>query len=83
MIKTHKPDILLSDLEMPRMNGVELISHVRADQALADIPVIMITSRAAAKHQQEAMDAGVDVYLTKPFSEDELLEHIHKLRRAS
>jgi chemosensory pili system protein ChpA (sensor histidine kinase/response regulator) len=83
MIKTHKPDILLSDLEMPRMNGVELITHVRADQAIADIPIIMITSRAAAKHKQEAVDAGVDVYLTKPFSEDELLEHIHKLRRAS
>jgi chemotaxis protein histidine kinase CheA/ActR/RegA family two-component response regulator len=83
MIKTHKPDILLSDLEMPRMNGVELITHVRADQALADVPIIMITSRAAVKHRQEAIDAGVDVYLTKPFSEDELLEHIHKLRRAS
>jgi chemotaxis protein histidine kinase CheA/ActR/RegA family two-component response regulator len=83
MIKTHKPDILLSDLEMPRMNGVELIAHVRADQALADVPIIMITSRAAVKHRQEAIDAGVDVYLTKPFSEDELLEHIHKLRRAS
>lgn len=83
MIKAHRPDILLSDLEMPRMNGVELISHVRADQALADIPIIIITSRAAAKHRQEAMDAGVDVYLTKPFAEDELLEHIHKLRKAS
>ncbi|MGH8119659.1 MAG: hybrid sensor histidine kinase/response regulator, partial [Gammaproteobacteria bacterium] len=83
MIKTHKPDILLSDLEMPRMNGVELINHVRADVALADIPVIMITSRAAEKHRQEALDAGVNVYLTKPFAEDELLEHIHKLRRAS
>ena len=83
MIKTHKPDILLSDLEMPRMNGLELISHVRADQAIADIPIIMITSRAAAKHRQEAMNSGVDVYLTKPFSEDELLEYIHKLHRAS
>ena len=79
IIKARKPDILLSDLEMPRMNGMELISHVRADKSIADIPFIMITSRAAAKHREEAMAAGVDVYLTKPYSEDELLEHIKKL----
>ena len=80
IIKARKPDILLSDLEMPRMNGMELISHVRADKSIADIPFIMITSRAAAKHREEAMAAGVDVYLTKPYSEDELLEHIKKLQ---
>lgn len=80
IIKARKPDILLSDLEMPRMNGMELISHVRADKSISDLPFIMITSRAAAKHKEEAMAAGVDVYLTKPYSEDELLEHIKRLQ---
>ena len=83
IIKARKPDILLSDLEMPRMNGMELISHVRADKSISDLPFIMITSRAAAKHRDEAMSAGVDVYLTKPYSEDELLEHIKKLHMDS
>ncbi len=81
IIMTHKPDLLLSDLEMPRMNGMELTGHIRANPGTADIPIIMITSRAAAKHREEALASGVNVYLTKPYAEDELLEEIHKLVR--
>jgi chemotaxis protein histidine kinase CheA/ActR/RegA family two-component response regulator len=81
IIMAHKPDLLLSDLEMPRMNGLELAGHVRANTSTADIPIIMITSRAAARHREEAIAIGVNVYLTKPFSEDELLEVIHNLVR--
>jgi chemosensory pili system protein ChpA (sensor histidine kinase/response regulator) len=79
IIMTHKPDLLLSDLEMPRMDGLELVGHIRANTCMADIPIIMITSRAAAKHREEALASGVDVYLTKPYAEDELLDEIHKL----
>ena len=79
IIKAHKPDIVLSDLEMPRMNGIELTSHIRADKNTIDVPVIMITSRAAAKHRDEAMTTGVNVYLTKPYGEDQLMEEIRKL----
>jgi CheY-like chemotaxis protein len=83
IIMAHKPDLLLSDLEMPRMNGLELTSHVRANPNTADIPIIMITSRAAAKHREEAIANGVNVYLTKPFAEDDLLEKIHNLVRTA
>lgn len=83
LIKAHPPDILLSDLEMPRMNGLELAGHLRADASTANLPIIMITSRAVARHQQEAMAVGVNIYLTKPYSEDRLLEEIQRLRTAS
>ena len=76
------PEVLLVDLEMPRMNGIELAGHVRSVPRLAAVPIIMITSRSAAKHRQEAQAAGVDVYLTKPFAEDELLEHLRVARSA-
>jgi chemosensory pili system protein ChpA (sensor histidine kinase/response regulator) len=81
IIMAHKPDLLLSDLEMPRMNGLELASHIRANSNTKDLPIIMITSRAAAKHREEAIATGVNIYLTKPFAEDELLEKIHNLVR--
>lgn len=76
IIQGMRPDIILADLEMPRMNGLELTSHVRAQEATRDIPVIMITSRSTEKHRQQAEKAGVSAYMTKPFSEDTLLRHI-------
>ncbi len=72
------PDILLVDLEMPRMNGLELTSHVRSRTATQDLPVIMITSRSTEKHRQNADQAGVNMYLIKPFSEDDLATHIEQ-----
>ncbi len=83
IIQGRRPDIVLADLEMPRMNGLELTSHLRANPATRDLPVIMITSRSTAKHRREAERAGVDVYLTKPFVEDELLDQVHRLLRRS
>jgi chemosensory pili system protein ChpA (sensor histidine kinase/response regulator) len=79
IIHAKRPDILLVDLEMPRMNGLELTSHVRANDVTNDLPVIMITSRSTEKHRQEADRVGVNVYLTKPFAEDELLEHVNAI----
>lgn len=79
VIETIKPNIILVDLEMPRMNGLELTSHLRNKSATSDIPVIMITSRSTEKHREMADAAGVDAYLTKPFSEDQLLENIQNL----
>lgn len=79
VIEKKKPDIILVDLEMPRMNGLELTSHVRSKADTKDIPIIMITSRSTEKHREMADTAGVNNYLTKPFSEDELLEKIQNL----
>jgi len=66
-------------MEMPRMNGMELTSHVRGLEDTKDIPVIMVTSRTTDKHRKQAEAAGVNVYVTKPFSEDDLLDHVHNL----
>ncbi len=74
-----RPDIVLVDMEMPRMNGLEFVTHLRAEQRSRKIPVIMITSRATEKHRNQAKTAGVDVYLTKPYQEDVLHEHIQQL----
>jgi chemosensory pili system protein ChpA (sensor histidine kinase/response regulator) len=80
MLKRLTPDVLLVDLEMPRMNGLELVSHMRAAADAPRVPVVMITSRATAKHRDQALAAGVDIFLTKPFSEDDLLGHVNTLR---
>ncbi|CAN5177630.1 hypothetical protein BH11PSE9_BH11PSE9_25290 [soil metagenome] len=67
------PQIVLSDIEMPRMDGFDLVRNMRADARLRDLPVIMITSRIAQKHRDHAAELGVDHYLGKPYSEEDLL----------
>ena len=67
------PEIVLSDIEMPRMDGFDLVRNMRADARLRDLPVIMITSRIAQKHRDYAAELGVDHYLGKPYSEEDLL----------
>jgi chemosensory pili system protein ChpA (sensor histidine kinase/response regulator) len=69
----ERPLVVLSDIEMPRMDGFDLVRNIRADERLADLAVIMITSRIAQKHRDYAAELGVDHYLGKPYSEDELL----------
>jgi chemosensory pili system protein ChpA (sensor histidine kinase/response regulator) len=69
----ERPVVLLSDIEMPRMDGFDLVRNVRADPRLAGLPVVMITSRIAQKHRDYAAELGVDHYLGKPYSEEELL----------
>jgi chemotaxis protein histidine kinase CheA/ActR/RegA family two-component response regulator len=77
-IQERPPDVLLVDLEMPRMNGLELTSFVRNNDATKATPVIMITSRSTSKHRALAAEAGVDLLMTKPFSQIELFEAIEK-----
>ena len=73
------PDVVLTDVEMPRMDGYELLSSIRNHAALQQLPVIMITSRASEKHQQKAVELGVSEYLTKPFDDAVLIERIKSL----
>jgi chemosensory pili system protein ChpA (sensor histidine kinase/response regulator) len=73
------PDLMLLDIEMPRMDGFELAMHVRSDERLRDVPIVMITSRTGEKHRQRAMDIGVNRYLGKPYQENELLQLITEL----
>lgn len=78
ILQEQTPHIMLVDMEMPRMNGLELTAHVRANEITRHIPVIMITSRNTEKHRNLASAAGVDTYLNKPFSEEELLHYIQE-----
>src|SRR5690606_6754733 len=72
-LQQERPAVVLSDIEMPRMDGFDLVRNIRSDARLADLPVIMITSRIAEKHREHARELGVDHYLGKPYSEEELL----------
>lgn len=76
LLQDRVPDIMLLDIEMPRMDGFEVASQIRADQQLKDLPIIMITSRSGQKHRDRAMAIGVNEYLSKPYQESVLLESI-------
>jgi chemosensory pili system protein ChpA (sensor histidine kinase/response regulator) len=75
-LQDNLPDVMLVDIEMPRMDGFDLTRNVRADSRLKRIPIIMITSRTAEKHRNYAREIGVNVYLGKPYQEEELLANI-------
>jgi chemosensory pili system protein ChpA (sensor histidine kinase/response regulator) len=86
LLQDNVPDIILLDIEMPRMDGYEVAAHVRNDSRLKDVPIIMITSRVGEKHRARAIELGVDDYLGKPYQEAELLDAIAPLverRRAA
>ncbi|WP_146106392.1 hybrid sensor histidine kinase/response regulator [Desulfobulbus oralis] len=78
MLDTLKPDIVLTDLEMPNMNGIELTSYIRNKEETKNLPVIMITSRSLEKHRALADSAGVNQYITKPYNDNDLLKVINR-----
>jgi chemosensory pili system protein ChpA (sensor histidine kinase/response regulator) len=82
-LAAERPAVLLSDIEMPRMDGFDLVRNLRADPKLADLPVVMITSRIAQKHRDVAATLGVNHYLGKPYAEDELLGLVQRYAAAS
>ncbi len=77
-LQEERPAIVLSDIEMPRMDGFDLARNIRADEALKTLPIIMITSRMAEKHREHARELGVNHYLGKPYSEEELLSLVRR-----
>ncbi|WP_336332818.1 Hpt domain-containing protein [Pseudomonas putida] len=76
LLEEHRPDVLLLDIEMPRMDGFEVATRIRRDARLKDLPIIMITSRTGQKHRDRAMAIGVNEYLGKPYQESLLLQSI-------
>jgi len=76
LLEEHTPDLMLLDIEMPRMDGFEVATRIRNDERLKDLPIIMITSRTGQKHRDRAMAIGVNEYLGKPYQESALLESI-------
>ena len=73
VLQDHIPDVVLLDIEMPRMDGFEVATQMRHHSVLKDVPIIMITSRTGDKHKERAMSIGVNEYLGKPFQEEILL----------
>lgn len=81
LLQEQRPDIMLLDIEMPRMDGYELARHMRNSDELNTIPIIMITSRSGDKHRNLAMELGVKRYLGKPYQESDLLDNIYSVLR--
>jgi chemosensory pili system protein ChpA (sensor histidine kinase/response regulator) len=79
LLQERRPDVMLLDIEMPRMDGFEVARQVRRDERLAELPIIMISSRTGGKHHQRALEIGVNRFLGKPFQENELLACIDEL----
>jgi chemosensory pili system protein ChpA (sensor histidine kinase/response regulator) len=82
-LQAERPAVVLSDIEMPRMDGFDFVRAIRADEQLRDLPVIMITSRIAEKHREHALELGVNDYLGKPYPEEELLALVKRYAHES
>jgi DNA-binding response OmpR family regulator len=78
-VERHRPDIVILDLMMPRRNGIEVCAAVRANPAIAAIPIIMLTARGMDRERRRGLRAGADEYITKPFSTREVLERVRLL----
>jgi len=81
-LETFMPDVIILDIEMPRMNGYEFKSNLNNNRQLKDIPVVMLTSRTSEKHQQKAKELGVRHYMTKPYQEEAFVRMLEKIRSA-
>lgn len=79
ILEDELPAVMLLDIEMPRMDGFEVTQHMRNTPRLADVPIIMITSRTADKHRDHALELGVNAYMGKPYQEEDLLAEITRL----
>jgi chemosensory pili system protein ChpA (sensor histidine kinase/response regulator) len=76
LLQDTRPDVMLLDIEMPRMDGFEVARHVRNNPEISGVPIIMITSRTGEKHRERAASIGVERYLGKPYQEEELMDTI-------
>ena len=82
-IRASRPDLVVSDVMMPEMDGFELLSTIRRDPALESLPVIMLTAKAGDKDVMQGYSRGTDMYLTKPFNPAELLAFVKRILQAA
>jgi len=79
-LEVFVPDVIILDIEMPRMNGYEFKAHINNHPLWVDIPIIMLTSRASEKHQQKARELGIDLYMTKPYQDTAFIQMLEDIR---
>ena len=79
LARADKPDIIVSDIMMPRMSGIELVEALKADDATASIPIILLSAKAQTSDLKSGMDAGADDYITKPFEPLDLVDRVNAL----
>ena len=77
--RTQRPDIIVSDIMMPRVSGIELVQTLKADEATASIPIILLSAKAQTGDLKLGMDAGADDYVTKPFEPLDLVDRVNAL----
>jgi chemosensory pili system protein ChpA (sensor histidine kinase/response regulator) len=83
IVRQEPPDVVLLDVEMPRMDGYELASILKKSGPYQAIPIVMLTSRAGEKHRRKAFEIGVDAYLVKPYQEAELVRVLREVSLAT
>jgi len=77
--RAHRPDVIVTDIMMPKMSGIELVEALRADDATAKIPILLLSAKAQSSDLKAGMDAGADDYVTKPFEPLDLIERVNDL----
>jgi adenylate cyclase len=77
--RAEAPDIIVSDVMMPRMSGIELVAELKGDDATASIPIILLSAKAQVSDVRAGLDAGADDYVTKPFEPNDLVDRVLKL----
>ena len=79
MARTNKPDVIISDIMMPRMSGLELVSALKADEATKGIPIILLSAKAQTSDIKIGLESGADDYVTKPFEPLDLVDRVNAL----
>ncbi|HVL81983.1 MAG TPA: response regulator [Actinomycetota bacterium] len=82
-VSKHQPDLVVCDVMMPNLNGLEVVARLRKDGAHPDLPVVLLSAKAQAMDVQHGLGAGADEYLTKPFDPDDLIAVVHRLLERS
>lgn len=78
-IGVKKPDLVILDMMLPQVNGMEILESLRSSGDFQNLPVLMLTAKGQKKDRQAAEDAGVSLFMTKPFDNDELIANVHRL----
>jgi DNA-binding response OmpR family regulator len=79
IIESNRPDLVILDMMLPQVNGMEVLQSLRQHEAFKTLPVLMLTAKGQKKDRKAAEDAGVSLFMTKPFANDELIANVHRL----